>query len=66
MTTKRTHDNPILVTGAAGAVGGIGHSLIAEQFVRDFRRMSLSLMEIAVDHTSGQWARLHPTGGVSS
>src|SRR6478752_4364786 len=27
MTTKRTHDNPILVTGAAGAVGGIGHNL---------------------------------------
>ena len=27
MTTKHTHDNPILVTGAAGAVGGIGRSL---------------------------------------
>jgi uncharacterized protein YbjT (DUF2867 family) len=27
MTTKRKHDNPILVTGAAGAVGGIGRNL---------------------------------------
>src|SRR3984885_14827383 len=27
MTTKHEYDNPILVTGAAGAVGGIGRSL---------------------------------------
>jgi nucleoside-diphosphate-sugar epimerase len=27
MTTKHKHDNPILVTGAAGAVGGIGCNL---------------------------------------
>ena len=27
MTTKHRHDNPILVTGAAGAVGGIGRNL---------------------------------------
>ena len=27
MTTKQRHDNPILVTGAAGAVGGIGRNL---------------------------------------
>ncbi|GKQ52102.1 SDR family NAD(P)-dependent oxidoreductase [Bradyrhizobium sp. Ce-3] len=27
MTTRHHHDNPILVTGAAGAVGGIGRSL---------------------------------------
>ena len=27
MTTKPKHDNPILVTGAAGAVGGIGRKL---------------------------------------
>jgi hypothetical protein len=27
MTTKNKHDNPILVTGAAGAVGGIGRNL---------------------------------------
>src|SRR5262244_1945265 len=27
MTTQNKHDNPILVTGAAGAVGGIGRSL---------------------------------------
>ena len=27
MTTKHQHDNPILVTGAAGAVGGIGRNL---------------------------------------
>src|SRR5947209_1090786 len=27
MTTKYRHDNPILVTGAAGAVGGIGRNL---------------------------------------
>jgi nucleoside-diphosphate-sugar epimerase len=27
MMTKHKHDNPILVTGAAGAVGGIGHNL---------------------------------------
>src|SRR5246500_5229627 len=27
MTTKHTHGNPILVTGAAGAVGGIGRNL---------------------------------------
>src|ERR1700680_4715267 len=27
MTTKHKHDDPILVTGAAGAVGGIGRNL---------------------------------------
>ena len=27
MTTKHEHDNPILVTGAAGAVGGVGRNL---------------------------------------
>src|SRR6202047_1271570 len=27
MKTKHKHDNPILVTGAAGAVGGIGRNL---------------------------------------
>src|SRR6202011_3867460 len=27
MTTKHKHDNPILVTGAAGAVGGVGRHL---------------------------------------
>ena len=27
MTAKHEHDNPILVTGAAGAVGGIGRNL---------------------------------------
>ena len=27
MATKHEHDNPILVTGAAGAVGGIGRNL---------------------------------------
>lgn len=27
MTTKHTHDDPILVTGAAGAVGGVGRHL---------------------------------------
>ena len=29
MTTKHKHDTPILVTGAAGAVGGIGPNLTA-------------------------------------
>src|SRR5467141_1072393 len=29
MTTKHKHDNPILVTGAAGAVGAIGRNLTA-------------------------------------
>ena len=27
MTTKHKHDNPILVTGGAGAVGSIGRNL---------------------------------------
>src|SRR6476469_10477904 len=27
MTAKHKHDNPILVTGAAGAVGGVGRNL---------------------------------------
>jgi len=27
MTTKQKHDKPILVTGAAGAVGGIGRNV---------------------------------------
>ena len=27
MTMKHKYDNPILVTGAAGAVGGIGRNL---------------------------------------
>ena len=29
MMTKSTHDNPILVTGAAGAIGAIGRNLTA-------------------------------------
>jgi nucleoside-diphosphate-sugar epimerase len=29
MMMKSTHDNPILVTGAAGAIGAIGRNLTA-------------------------------------
>jgi hypothetical protein len=39
VTTK--HDHPILVTGAAGAVGGIGRNLIGEapMNMRDFVKL---------------------------
>ena len=37
MTTKHTHDNPILVTGAAGAVGGIGRNLTEFLLARGYK-----------------------------
>src|SRR5262245_45732019 len=41
MTTKDKHDNPILVTGAAGAVGGIGRSLTEFLLARGHRVRAL-------------------------
>ena len=37
MTTKHKHDNPILVTGAAGAVGGIGRNLTEFLLARGYK-----------------------------
>ena len=37
MTTNHKHDNPILVTGAAGAVGGIGRNLTGFLLARGYR-----------------------------
>jgi uncharacterized protein YbjT (DUF2867 family) len=37
MATKPTHDNPILVTGAAGAVGGIGRTLTELMLARGYK-----------------------------
>ena len=37
MTTKHTHDNPILVTGAAGAVGGVGRNLTEFLLARGYK-----------------------------
>src|SRR5258705_503288 len=37
MTTKHKHDNPILVTGAAGVVGGIGRILTESLLARGHR-----------------------------
>src|SRR5262245_15924293 len=41
MTTKDKHDNPILVTGAAGAVGGIGRNLTEFLLARGHKVRSL-------------------------
>ena len=37
MTNKHKHDNPILVTGAAGAVGGIGRNLTGFLLARGYK-----------------------------
>jgi uncharacterized protein YbjT (DUF2867 family) len=41
MTTKHQHDNPILVTGAAGAMGGIGRNLTEFLLARGHRVRAL-------------------------
>src|SRR5215475_4660997 len=41
MTTRHQHDNPILVTGAAGAVGGIGRNLTEILLARGHRVRAL-------------------------
>src|SRR5580700_9536300 len=41
MTTKHKHDNPILVTGAAGAVGGIGRNLTEFLLERGYKVRAL-------------------------
>lgn len=41
MTTKHKHVNPILVTGAAGAVGGIGRNLTEFLLARGYRVRAL-------------------------
>ena len=41
MTTKHKHDTPILVTGAAGAVGGIGRNLTAMLLARGHKVRAL-------------------------
>ena len=41
MTTNHKHDNPILVTGAAGAVGGIGRSLTEFMLARGHKVRAL-------------------------
>ena len=51
MTTKHKHDNPILVTGAAGAVGGIGRNLTEFLLARGHKVRALVRREdIAYDH----------------
>src|SRR6202162_1987658 len=41
MTTKHKHDNPILVTRAAGAVGGVGRNLTEFLLARGHRVRAL-------------------------
>src|SRR2546427_1327659 len=41
MTTKHKHDNPILVTGAAGAVGGVGRNLTEFLLARGHKARAL-------------------------
>src|SRR3981189_1707241 len=41
MTTKQKHDNPILVTGAAGALGGIGRTLTELRIARGHKVRAL-------------------------
>ena len=41
MTTKHKHDSPILVTGAAGAVGGIGRNLSEFLLARGYKVRAL-------------------------
>src|SRR6478735_655210 len=48
MTTKRTHDNPILVTGAAGAVGGIGRNLTEFLLARGYKVRAMVRREEAL------------------
>jgi hypothetical protein len=45
MTTKHKHDNPILVTGAAGVVGGIGRNLTELLLVRRARNGTRNMNE---------------------
>ena len=45
MTTKHKHDNPILVTGAAGAVGGIGRNLTEFLLARGHKVRALARRE---------------------
>src|SRR5258705_10936692 len=45
MTTKPKHDNPILVTGAAGAVGGIGRNLTEFLLARGHKVRALARRE---------------------
>src|SRR5258708_35729840 len=47
MTTKHKHDNPILVTGAAGAVGGIGRNLTEFLLARGYKVRALVRREDA-------------------
>jgi len=47
MTTKHQHDNPILVTGAAGAVGGIGRNLTEFLLARGYKVRALVRREDA-------------------
>jgi uncharacterized protein YbjT (DUF2867 family) len=41
MTTKHKHDNPILVTGGAGAVGSIGRNLTEFLLARGHKARAL-------------------------
>src|SRR4249920_3216212 len=41
MTTKHKYDKPILVTGAAGAVGGIGRNLTGFLLARGYKMRAL-------------------------
>jgi nucleoside-diphosphate-sugar epimerase len=41
MTTNHKHDSPILVTGAAGAVGGIGRNLSEFLLARGYKLANL-------------------------
>src|SRR5260370_14942397 len=45
MTTKHKHDSPILVTGAAGAVGGVGRNLTEFLIARGHRVRALGRRE---------------------
>jgi uncharacterized protein YbjT (DUF2867 family) len=57
MTTKHKQDNPILVTGAAGAVGGIGRSLTEFLLERGHKVRALVRREDSVPKPYGGWAQ---------
>jgi uncharacterized protein YbjT (DUF2867 family) len=53
MTTKHEHDSPILVTGAAGAVGGIGRNLTEFLLARGHKVRALVRRETSAPNPCG-------------
>jgi hypothetical protein len=57
MTTQSHHDRPILVTGAAGAVGSIGRNVTAMESVQKLgRRISSGALTCGKDVDFVRWS----------